>query len=214
MLRRCLLAVAAAALVTTGAAACSDLVAGDSLVVQAATGQEQVAGLTGESTADGVTLRGVSGIAPCDYKGLVAADYAKYTPSKVTLAFSGNNQTACTGHKTGAALVAQYHEDLVWLTNYLTAKGAKVIYSAPLCRSATSGWSNGDPAFRSMEKSLATFYRAYGNHVAYSELAAQTICPGWTYVAAYRSSDGLHLNSVGAGIYAIGLRRESKTVNP
>jgi hypothetical protein len=210
-----------ALLASISLAACTDLVAGDSLVVQAATatsGAPTPFGV-GVDTADGVTLKGYSGAAPCDYRKFIGGDYDKYMPSKVTLAFSGNNGSACMRSASGAPLTGiaylwRYHDDLVALTNYLTAKKVKVIYSAPLCTSSTTTFINGSAALRSMEAGLAIRFRAQGVHILYSDYADLQICPNWQYVSSYRASDGLHLSNAGAVRYATALRYESKTVNP
>lgn len=205
------------ALVVSG---CSDLVAGDSLVVNAAVADGATPSVygTAESTVDGVTLRGFSGGAPCDYLFFMQGDYNKYLPKKVSFAWSGNNGTPCMllngQRRTGSALVLKYHDDLVVLTKFFVSKGVKVIYSAPLCTDGNSLWPNGNPAFRTMESRLASAFRAQGQRVAYSEYAALQICPGWQYNGAVRAADGLHLTPAGAAIYSSALRYESKHVNP
>lgn len=214
------LAVLAALALALVLGACSDLVVGDSLVVDAAISDGAAPTPYGISTStlDGVTLRGFSGGAPCDYFPIMQGDYSKYLPKKVSFVWSGNNGTPCMllngQRRTGSTLVLKYHDDLVVLTKFFASKGVKVIYSAPLCSNGSPFWPNGDPAFRSMQSRLALSFRAQGQHVAYSEYAALQICPAWQYDGTVRAVDGLHLNSVGAATYAAALRYESKHVNP
>jgi hypothetical protein len=116
---------------------------------------------------------------------------------------------------TGAAMVAKYRSDLVWLTQYLIGRGASIIYSAPLCVAPGLTVSNGNPALRTMERDLAASFVRQGRHAAYSEYAARQVCPNWTYVASLRAVDGLHLSPLGNRVYAAGLRYENKhTVVP
>ncbi len=214
--RNLIAAIAVSTAIAAGTTACTDLVAGDSLVVQAATtttGNPTAYGVRA-STVEGVALKGYSGAAPCDYKSFIASDYNQYRPGKVSLAFSGNNMSPCMARATGTAYLGKYHDDLAWLTNFLTAKGVKVIYSAPVCQKPGGTWANGSPELRAMEAGLASRFRAQGKHVAYSDSAALTICPGWNFVGAYRVADGLHLSPLGAQIYAAALRFESKHVTP
>src|SRR3954451_21455941 len=98
-----------------------DFATGDSLVVQAAT-KGQTSPLAPEDTADGVTIKGVAGTAPCDYERTMAADYAKHKPKRVSLSFSGNNGTACVGGRTGAALVENYRASLERITRYFAGR--------------------------------------------------------------------------------------------
>lgn len=215
------LALFAAALVAVlGVAACSDVVAGDSLVVNAAAygdGAPISQFGTAESTVSGVTLQGFSGGAPCDYFRFEQSAWDRFHPSRISFAWSGNNITPCmlvNGQKrTGSALVLKYHDDLAALTKFFAAKGVKVIFSAPLCRDPAfaSFWPNGDPAFRTMESRLAASFAAQHFHVAYSEYAALQVCPAWQFLPQYhKTGDGLHLNPTGGAIYATALRFESK----
>lgn len=204
-----------AAIATT--ASCGPLVSGDSFVTQTAlvTPGTPTAYGVAASTVNGVTLKGYSGAAPCDYENFVASDYNKYRPSKESLAFSGNNMSACMGGATGAAFLLRYHDGLVSLTNFLTSKGVAVIYSAPICSKPGSIWVNGSPELRSMEAGLASRFRAQGKHVAYSESAALSVCPGWQFTSVYRGTDSLpHLSALGANVYANALRAEAQNVNP
>jgi hypothetical protein len=210
------------AIVAVLIAAGCDLVAGDSLVVNAAASDPgaNLGGnppLAGDSTVDGVVLRGVAGIAACDYRGLMQQDFAKWKPKRVSLAFSGNSGTTpCTRDSagrplTGAALALRYHDDLVAVTKFFAAHGAGVIYSAPICVRPDLHIPNGDPLLRTMERNLAASFARQRFHVAYSEYAALQICPSWTYLPQYRAADGLHLSAAGATIFAAALRKENKT---
>jgi len=187
-----------------------DLVAGDSLVVQAARGTDNPF-FAAEDTKDGVTIKGVAGIAPCDYERAMVADYEKHKPTRVSLAFSGNNGTACTGHVTGALLAENYRVSLERISRYFASKKVPVIFSAPVCVGPGVTWSNGDPLLRSMERDLAATLKAQRLRVAYSEYAATRICPGWNYNPSLRSTDGIHFNRAGALVFALALRTENKT---
>jgi hypothetical protein len=220
---RRLAVVAVAMAAAVGLSACSDLVAGDSLVVNAtaADGAPTSVSGTGESTVDGVTLQGFSGGAPCDYQRFMQAALDKYKPKRISFAWSGNAETPCMKDSlgrplTGAALTLKYHNDLVTLTKFFASKNVGVIYSAPICVSPNvTGVMNGNPLIRQMESRLATNFAAQHYHVAYSEYAALQICPGWQYNGLIRQTDGLHLNSTGGAIYSTALRYESKhTVIP
>jgi hypothetical protein len=218
--RRLVILLTAFVIAATGLSACTDLVVGDSLVVGAAATEPGASVLSWPATnatslVDGVVLRGVAGVAPCDYRGLIAGDIDKWHPGRVSLAFSGNNSTQCMRDAqgrplTGAAMVAKYRADLVWLTQYLVSRSASVIYSAPLCVAPGSTLSNGNPALRTMERDLASSFVRQGRHVAYSEYAARQVCPNWTYVRSLRAADGLHLSTSGGRIYAAALRYENK----
>src|SRR4051812_49871856 len=83
-----------------------DLVAGDSLVVNAAAVDPGAtrSGLLAESNVDGVVLKGVNGIAPCDYRTMMNADYGRWKPKRVSLVFSGNSFTNCMKDSTGKQL--------------------------------------------------------------------------------------------------------------
>ena len=217
---RRLLAALTALFLALVVSACSDLVVGDSLVVNATVADGAIPSIYGisASTVDGVTLRGYSGAAPCDYFRFMQGDYDKYLPKKISFAWSGNNGTPCMllngQRRTGSALALKYHDDLAVLTKFFLGKGVKVIYSAPLCTNGNPFWPNGDPVLRSMESRLASAFRAQGQHVAYSDYAALQICPGWKYNGAVRAVDGLHLSPAGATSYAKALRYESKHVFP
>src|SRR4051794_28711615 len=106
-LRRFRLLIVCIVLVLTGTIASCDLVAGDSLVVNAASSDPgaNYNSLAADSTVDGVVLRGVSGIAPCDYCNLMSGDYGKWQPKRVSLSFSGNNVTNCMKNAQGQKLV-------------------------------------------------------------------------------------------------------------
>src|SRR4051794_23935850 len=183
---RRLLVILATLVATLLVASCSDIAAGDSLVVDAAVsdGAQRSAYGTAESTVDGVTLQGFAGAAPCDYIGVSQSAWDRFRPKKISFAWSGNNLTPCMADRsgqrlTGTALIIKYHDDLAYLTKWWTAKGVKIIYSAPLCVPPGVSLPNGDPALRRMESGLAYRFRLQGYRVAYSDYAAKQICPDW-----------------------------------
>ena len=162
-----------------------------------------------------LVFRAMGGSALCDWIPESAFDKAYYRPSRVVVAFTGNNLSPCAAHAYAAGgelgLIANYRTALQQMHSAFAGTPMTVL-AAPASRPATPGHPappNGDPRLNQMYHDLSD---QLGMH--YDTRADDTLTPGHRFVwnrpafpgtgplITVRKPDGVHVTPAGALYYA------------
>lgn len=163
-----------------------------------------------------IVYRASGGSAMCDWSGGAAADRRAYHPTRVVLAFTGNNHTCVTNDFAAGGLTAVVANYARALTEFHTAFAGlpTSVVAAPAMQSTwPSAWfpENGNAAFNQMYQRLCAQYR-----ISYNADADNWLSPGHVFVwqrprfgggplVTVRAIDGVHLTPDGEAWYAAAL---------
>ena len=144
-----------------------------------------------------VIARAFGGTAPCDWARPELADvFATVRPDVVVFSFIGNSMTACTGGRTGTALLDSYRLDLVRIC--LAAAPARcVAVGQPTLGAAVGRTLPGPDEPTSMYR-----HHAFLGHWGFVDAGAATETGSGAFDQSMRDPDGVHLSESGAGAYA------------
>ena len=137
------------------------------------------------------------GTAPCDWNdGRVRNLAASVEPDLVVFSFLGNNLTPCTGGATGQALTDNFFTHLAAICRDV-APARCVAVGQP----ALGPWVSS--SFLSVEQPTDMYRReARAGRWGFVDAGSAVESSSGSYVAEYRSSDGIHFNAAGGAAFA------------
>ena len=163
-----------------------------------------------------IVFRAEGGSAMCDFSGEAAVDRAVYHPSRVVLAFTGNNHTCVANDykKAGTAgFLANYSRSLTQFHSAFAGLPISVVASPAMHSLWPADWfpENGDPALNDLYKTLCA-----QEGMTYNAAADNSLSPGHVFawkrprfvggpMVEVRSGDGVHLVPDGELWYAAAL---------
>ena len=217
MRRRGLLHVFVAGLLLSAIAACGTpappkptlLVYGDSLTVMSEPAMDYL-----YATKYKIVFRAEGGSAMCDWSAKAAADRLVYHPSRVVIAFTGNNHTCVTNDYTAdgtAGFLANYSRALTQFHAAFAGLPISVVASPAMQSVWPADWfpENGTPALNALYRTLCTQLG-----MTYNADADNSLSPGHVFtlqrpqflhgpMVDVRTSDGVHLTGAGEVWYAV-----------
>jgi lysophospholipase L1-like esterase len=163
-----------------------------------------------------IVFRAEGGSAMCDFSGEAVADRLIYHPSRVVIAFTGNDHTCVAQDykQSGkAGFLANYSRSLGQFHAAFAGLPISVVASPAMHSLWPADWfpENGDPALNDLYKTLC----AEGG-MTYNPAADNSLSPGHVFawkrprfvngpMVEVRSSDGVHLSPDGELWYASAL---------